>query len=221
MYYCVINLDLISSRKLSDRKEVQEELKDALKKINQKFANEIKVPFNFTLGDEVQGVLSNLKSSYAIILEFQRFLAEHHFYVGVGYGEIVTQLSNRSGEMDGPAFHLAREGIEISKTEYARTHGKRFVPLVHYLFADKSVTEIINNYLHMIELLKYQLTEKQREVYWLLAETDTYRKIADHLGQSKSAITQKVQGGHIEEIRTGEKGLVNLLEWVANQNKRG
>lgn len=218
MYYCVMNLDLISSRKLADRNEVQEELKDALKKINYKFAEVIKVPFNFTLGDEVQGVLINLKSSYAIILEFQRFLAEHYFYVGVGYGEIVTQLSNRSGEMDGPAFHLAREGIETSKTEYAKTHGKRFVPLVHYQFADQRVTRIINNYLQMVELLKYQLTEKQREVYWLLGETDTYREIADYLSQSKSAITQKVQGGYIEEIRTGERGLVHLLEWVANQN---
>ncbi len=227
MNYCVITLDLIKSRKLKDRGGVQEELKDILKIINTKFAQMIKVPFAFTLGDEVQGIANSLEDSYTLIREYQRLLAEHYMYAGVGYGEITTRVSKRSGEMDGPAFYQARASVDYLKKEYERIHGntleERFAPLVYYTFASKKTTIVVNNYLKMIELLKYKLTDKQKEVYWLLFETDTYREVADMLSQSKSAITQKVQSGNLEEIRAGEEGFIELLKMVENSydNKGG
>ncbi|WP_164730843.1 SatD family protein [Anoxybacter fermentans] len=213
MKYCVITLDLVNSRQLPDREKVQKKFKEVLKLINQKYAGVIKVPFDFTLGDEVQGVLASLKDSYPLIRDFQRIFQTYPFYAGVGYGEILTRLSGRSGEMDGPAFHLARASIERLKEGYIRSHG-RFVPLVRYTFQSPELTSIVNNYIQMVELLKFKLTDKQREVYWLLFETGTYREIAERLKQSKSAITQKIQAGYVEEIRAGEDGLIQLLEWI-------
>ncbi|MCK4261249.1 MAG: hypothetical protein KAX49_19910 [Halanaerobiales bacterium] len=221
MRYCVITLDLIKSRQLNDRKEVQEELKEALKIINSKYGQSLEVPFDFTLGDEVQGVLKNLQNSYPLIQDFQRLFG-YHFYTGVGYGEILTKMSERSGAMDGPAFHLAREGVESLKERYAHQHRKnRFIPLIYYSFSDSQLTNLVNGYLQMIELLKYKMTEKQREVYWFLMELDTYSEIADYLNQSKSAITQKIQAGNVEEVRTGEKGFIQFLDWVEKVQKNG
>lgn len=218
MEYCVLTLDLVSSRQLTDRHSVQEDLKDILKNINHKYRDFLKVPFDFTLGDEVQGVLLNLTSSYLLVRDFQFLLKNQLFYAGVGYGGITTELSTRSGAMDGPAFHFARESVEFLKEKYSRvsrqSQERRFAPLVYYSLPSKEFTTIVNNYLLMIELLKYKLTAKQREVYWLLFETDTYREIADLLMQSKSAVTQKVQSGHLEEIRLGEEGLLRLLQTV-------
>lgn len=224
MQYSVLTFDLVSSRKISDRLQVQEELKDILNDINRKYGEILKVPFDFTVGDEVQGVLVNLTSSYLLIRDFQFMLKDRLFYAGVGYGQITTHLSTRSKEMDGPAFHFARESVQFLKEKYSRFNGqeRRFAPLVYYSLPSKEFTTIINNYLLMIQLLKYKLTDKQREVYWLLFETDTYREIADLLMQSKSAVTQKVQSGHLEEIRLGEEGLLRLLHTVeANYSEGG
>ncbi|MCG8639278.1 MAG: SatD family protein, partial [Desulfobacterales bacterium] len=173
MKYCVITLDLVNSRKISDRKEVQDELKEFLKKINHKYENILEAPFAFTLGDEVQGVIKNLHDSYPLIRDFQQFFQGRHFYAGVGFDKVSTSLSRQSGEMDGPAFHLARSSVEILKDKHLRVHSERFTPLIHYSFTDSEVSSIVNNYLRIIEMLKYELTDKQSEVYWLLFVTDT------------------------------------------------
>lgn len=218
MRYCVITLDLVNSRQLRQRSEVQEELKEVLRTINEKYKDCLQAPFAFTLGDEVQGVLTELSKSYELIREFQRLTANHHFYGGIGYGDIATRLSERSGEMDGPAFHFARAAIDAAKKDLGRSrienHPNRFSLLVRYAFPVEDFTQIVNHYLQMLELLKFGLTEKQREVYWLLSDFSTYSEVAHHLRQSKSAITQKIQAGHIEEILAGERGFRQVLDWL-------
>lgn len=218
MKYCAITLDLVNSRKISDRKEVQNELKEFLKKINQKYESVLAAPFAFTLGDEVQGVINNLHDSYPLIRDFQQFFQGQLFYAGVGFDKISTSLSKQSGEMDGPAFHLARASVETLKNKHLRVHSERFTPLIHYSFLDSEISGIVNNYLRIIEMLKYALTDKQSEVYWLLFETKTYREIAEKLEQSKSAITQKIQAGNIDEIVKGEEGFIELLNWIEKKS---
>ena len=216
--YCVITLDLIDSRHLEERGLVQERIKEILISINRKFEQVIRVPFNFTLGDEVQVVLDSLDQSYSLIREFQRLFPGGKFYAGIGYGSIVTELSERSIDMDGPAFHLARASIDEVKANY-ESNKSHFTSLIRYSFPYDELTEIVNRYLEMVEVLKYRLTDKQREVYWLLFETETYSEIAERLDQSKSAITQKIQAGYIKEILSGEEGLIQLLTRIEKGEK--
>lgn len=220
MKYAVLTLDLVNSRQMPNRGLVQTELKAALTWINDQYADVIRVPFDFTLGDEVQGVLSSLSGTYQLVGDFQRLLHGHHFYSGIGYGDILTELSERSGAMDGPAFHLARQGVEALKKEHPRggagNGSGQHASLIRYTFSDEKLSRAVNNYLSLVELLKVSLTEKQREVYELLKQVATYSEVAARLGQSKSAITQKVQAGHIEELRAGEAGFVQLLNWIEN-----
>lgn len=221
MRYCVITLDLVGSRKVDNRNELQEKLWDAMKVINYEFASHLIVPFDFTLGDEVQGVFSKLSDSYRVIRGFQYELDPQEFYAGVGYGAIDTNITQISKEMDGPAFHYARASVEELKKAYAkakkRSDSHHFTPLIHYTFTQSTPANIINTYISTVELLKHNLTDKQKEVYQMLIKNDTYRDIADSLHQSKSAITQKVQAGHLEEIIRGENGILQLLDWVEEQ----
>lgn len=216
MRYCVITLDLVGSRRVENRNELQEKLWEAMKGINHTF--EFNAPFDFTLGDEVQGVLAKLSDSYKVIREFQYQLDPQEFYAGVGYGKIDTNMSLISKEMDGPAFHYARASVEALKKTYAKVNRRKdshhFTSLIHYTLEQEVPANFINTYISTVELLKHNLTDKQREVYWMLLKNDTYREIADSLQQSKSAVTQKVQAGHLEAIIRGENGVLQLLDWV-------
>lgn len=57
----VVTGDLKSSRKLKERAEVQEELKNALRIVNKRFEEEIPAKFVVVGGDSFQGMLSSPK----------------------------------------------------------------------------------------------------------------------------------------------------------------
>ena len=64
--YVVVTGDLKSSRKLKDRAEVQEELKNALRIVNSRFEEEIPAKFMVVGGDSFQGMLSSPKYLFDI-----------------------------------------------------------------------------------------------------------------------------------------------------------
>ena len=69
--YIAIIGDIKSSKKLSDRKAVQDKLKRVLMKVNEKYDRDIASKFTITLGDEFQGLLCNGKNIIKIIFEIE------------------------------------------------------------------------------------------------------------------------------------------------------
>ena len=65
--YIVIIGDIINSRELEHRNEVQERLKRTLQDINERYNADIAASFMITLGDEFQGLLHNGKNTMKII----------------------------------------------------------------------------------------------------------------------------------------------------------
>ncbi|WP_051926192.1 SatD family protein [Carnobacterium jeotgali] len=57
--YAAIIGDIKDSRKIADRKEVQEQFHSILQIINEKYAEDIASNFIITLGDSFQGLLKN------------------------------------------------------------------------------------------------------------------------------------------------------------------
>lgn len=115
MRYLVLIGDMEDSRHIKDRHEAQNHFKSACNKINKGRKHYgVVSPFMVTLGDEFQGVLMNPHRLWEVIahLELEMFKI-CQFRFSIGFGEISTELSSRSSlGMDGPAFYLAREGIE-------------------------------------------------------------------------------------------------------------
>lgn len=116
--YSVINIDIVNSRKIVNRVELQTQLKEYFKKIDIKYEDILVAPITFTLGDEWQIVLRDVSKSYNIFNEIKNFLFSHNIdgYCGIGIGRISTNESNDTREMDGEAFIYARKAINTAKT---------------------------------------------------------------------------------------------------------
>lgn len=113
--------DLKSSRRLKDRAEVQEDLKNALRIVNSRFEEEIPAKFVVVGGDSFQGMLSSPKHLFDIYHVFFENIG-HQFYLGIGVGDISTSLSENVGEIDGEAFHKASDALERAKKENKKTN---------------------------------------------------------------------------------------------------
>lgn len=113
----VVNVDIVNSRNIGNRQELQERLKHLIKELNQKYAGVLVSPIAITLGDECQAVLANPSQSYNLVDAFQQCLWQYNIdiYAGVGIGEISTAVNEDVRMMDGPCFHAAREAINAAK----------------------------------------------------------------------------------------------------------
>ena len=117
MIYSVINMDIVHSRKIKNRIEVQNIIKNYLKSLSKKYEDKLLTPITITLGDEWQIVLKDISKSYTIITEINEFLSDYDIktYSGIGIGSISTEVYSNSSNMDGEAFINARNAINIAK----------------------------------------------------------------------------------------------------------
>ncbi len=115
--YCVINMDIVGSRKVQDRKQLQDNLNSYIARINHKYSGILVAPITITLGDEWQVITNKPSEAYHIVHEFQQLLWKDNIelYAGIGVGDISTPLNHDVRMMDGSCFHAAREAINIIK----------------------------------------------------------------------------------------------------------
>ena len=112
--YVVLTGDLKSSRKLSERAKVQEQLKSALKVVNERFDGAIAAKFIVVGGDGFQGMLSSVEGIFDVYYTLFEKIG-YPFYVGIGTGSISTSLSENVAEMDGEAFHRSSGALSDIK----------------------------------------------------------------------------------------------------------
>jgi len=105
--------DLVSSRTVGVRSEVQEQIDVALGRVNARFEPE--QPFRFTVGDEFQGLLGSVEAAVLaalwIRLETTGVIGVR---MGIGWGELEILDAARSPILqDGPCWWRAREAIKM------------------------------------------------------------------------------------------------------------
>lgn len=113
----VVTMDIIGSRKLKNRIQVQEKLSKYIEIMNKKYYNILTAPICFTLGDEWQFIINEPYQCYNLIHEFQQLLWKEDidFYAGIGIGALNTEIYDDTRKMDGPCFNMARQAINIAK----------------------------------------------------------------------------------------------------------
>ncbi|WP_411681170.1 SatD family protein [Clostridium thailandense] len=117
--FAVVNIDIAGSRKLKDRKVLQEDLRAYIQKLNLELKDILLTPMRITLGDEWQVVLKEPNKSYYIINRFQSHLRKKNIsiYAGIGMGDISTNVYDNTTSMDGECFIKAREALNVSKNK--------------------------------------------------------------------------------------------------------
>lgn len=238
--YSVINIDIVNSRNLKNRGEVQNTIKKYLNDLNKSYKNILLAPITLTLGDEWQIVLKKPLESYNMLKIIQVFLRniDIEIYAGIGIGDITTEISNDTREMDGSAFVFAREALNIAKdkkgifSKYIRSKdnkvylkGEEISLTKNYNIHDYSevavtllgdslaitLNKLINSTIENNEALEKKITYKQREVINLYKEYGSYNEIIRiNPKLNKSSISQKLNDANYFLIRENVE-LINSL----------
>lgn len=148
--------------------------------------------FERTAGDEFQGVITD-PTSLALVIE--RLLREETWNIGVGVGEVDEPLpaSTRAGR--GPAYVHAREAVTAAKSSawHVRVAG------------DNPRVRLIETALWLWAAVLARRTARGWEVADLVDDGLRYDQIAQRLGITQSAVSQRAQAaGIVEGLRARE-----------------
>lgn len=122
--YLALIADVIDSKMVQERFDLQKQLEKTLQTMNELFGEFIASNFTLTLGDEFQGLLKVDAPVFQIIDTLRSELTPTQLRFGIGLGEIVTAIDPlQSIGADGPAYWNARTAINLvhQKNDYGNT----------------------------------------------------------------------------------------------------
>lgn len=194
MYYAIIG-DIVNSKKLENRFDVQINLKQVLEQVNDEYASNIYSCFSITLGDEFQGLLDNAECLLEIIDVIRCKMYPVKIRFGIGVGSIVTPIErSHSLGSDGPAYWCARKAI--MDVHENNDYGHTMTRIMTETATEQ--TDLINNSLRVCDWMFNSWTEPQRKFVSELIPLVRYSKfqqkeIAGQLNLKPQAINHKIQ----------------------------
>lgn len=91
-YFAVIG-DIIDSKKIDNRYQVQKTLETCLNDLNNEYQAVLVSKFSITLGDEFQGLLSLDAPLFQIIDRINLAMQPYQVRFGIGVGKILTDIN--------------------------------------------------------------------------------------------------------------------------------
>lgn len=238
--YSVIDIDIVDSRKIVDRETFQEELKGYLNKLSEEYAGILVAPITITLGDEWQIVLKDVGESYNICMKIQQHLRKSGVscYCGIGIGTMSTSEAKDTREMDGQAFILARESLNIAKcnknaynkvipTKDCRIFLKGPISLENEeAESEETISRIayedmINNVMQNNESHLKKITKVQQQVIEAYEQLGSYSAIESQGKISKSNVSNRLKTSNYWLIEANKELISKLLKQYELDLKRG
>lgn len=224
MKYIAIIGDIIGSKKLKNRGQIQEKLNDVLKYINETYCGDISAKFIITLGDEFQGLLESSEYLLDIIKYIQREMYPVRLRFGIGVGEINTNIIREAAiGADGPAYYAAREMInQLCEQEKKLKRRAADIQVSVYGIEDFEITEI-NTILALMKIIENGWSEKQRLTIWDMEEKGGSQKAcAQRMDTTQSTVARRLADGNYltyEQARRTVNEALRRLGEVRNDNK--
>jgi len=191
-FIVVVTGDIVKSRLYSprERERVQKELLNSWKRVKRFFPEEFRstLSFRVTAGDEFQYVCGSftiaLTSLTMLRLRMRALGFEPPVTIraAIGVGTRTVGGSRNSYTQDGPAFRLAREGIE-------RLDKNRLHPLTVVLGLQKDGQTLINDVLALSDRIYAKWTAAQAQVLLQAVALKPPGDIARALKMSNAAVS--------------------------------
>lgn len=196
--------DISASRDLDagERRTVQERLGDLLDDLNRGLDEAILADFTITVGDEFQGLLVRPGVLPELMWRLRDRLPGLRFWTGVGFGGLDTGLEERAVGMDGPAFHRAREALEVAHDD--GLHGGVFSG-----FGDDD--PVLGGLSRLLDWQRQRFTDAQREAIRHVRRGETQTEAAGEIGVSRQAVSKRLAAAGWTAYRDAEKSLQGLL----------
>jgi len=192
--YLVVIGDVIASRQIQDRGQLQQRLSVVLDEINQREDAPLS-PHTITLGDEFQAVYQQADSLFLHAFSIMEEVHPHRIRFSFGLGDISTELNReQSLGMDGEAFYRAREGMDWIKEQRGE---HRFIIQG---ITEPQTADLLNNTLFLIsnQINSWQLN--RISILRRRMENQAVKKIAEDLGISETAVYRNIYDGSLREI---------------------
>lgn len=214
--YIAIIGDIKESKKLVDRKGVQEKLKEVLDEINETYIDDISSKFMITLGDEFQGLLGKGANVMNIISDVERKMYPIKIRFGVGVGEITTDINfDMAIGADGPGYYKARSAIEYIKQSEQRSKIHTSDIRIEVEGENESSTILINTILSLIKVMKDMWTDRQREIIWdMMTHQDGQIKAAKRLNITQSTVQKSLSNGNYYAYKESVEIVAKTLDEI-------
>lgn len=203
--------DIVDSRHLNNRGDVQVRLENLLKTINSCFSSTIKASFLITIGDEFQGLL--VPSNQALIIA-NTILEEMHpvkIRFGLGCGHITTALKDSALGMDGPAFYAARQAMDylkMTKESGLRLSGSGL---------DQTLLSAVNALMSSLSVIRQFWPDSFKTALPLLRKELTQQEIADATNVTQSAVSWMLHRAKWRQVTAIEKDLMSLFDLILSR----
>lgn len=194
MIYIAVKIDVVRSRRVTDRQQLQDAIFGAVEQANTDYADKLASRFAVTHGDEVQGLLPAVNSTACLTVceQFIDRLQPESVRIGLGVGSLATKVQPSAIGMDGEAWHRAQRAIE-----HARRRRSTFVldgPDSRHPVADQESVADLNAVIDYLLSHRMHWTDNQREAVNLLHSLGSRQAVSEHLGISAAAISQRLSG---------------------------
>ena len=184
--------DLVGSRRSVDRAAAHSRFEQAIEAINAAYAPP--VALRITVGDEFQGIFATLGDAITATLRLRMaLLPDVDVRQGIGWGRVQVLAEDPRVE-DGPGWWAARAAIEAAEG-YERKASLRAVRTAYVAADDEQGPDqaLVNAALMSRDQIVSGLSERSMSVLDGLMRGKRQQDIADDLGISPSAVSQRVR----------------------------
>jgi len=202
--YLAVKVDVVDSRRASDRSALQRQLFAATDTCNSRLGEAVAARFVVTHGDEVQGML-HTPASEALVSCLEVWvdaLRPHQLRFGIGAGSLSTPLRQEAIGMDGEAWYRAKEAVDTA-------HGRRKHLHISGLPGDGD--RVIAAVANLLLTLRTDWTDKQLHAVGLVERYDTQQEAAAAMGVTPTTFSRHLAAAHWHEYREGRTALKLLM----------
>jgi hypothetical protein len=205
MEYVVVIADLKGSRTMGveERRGAQRVLRRMVGHLNTEYRPSLAARFAITTGDELQGLLKTTKRLPSLLWDLVARTSPLRLQVGIGHGSLTLPLRPVAIDVDGPAFHRAREAIEQART----TLGWE----VFRGFGTSETDDILTGLAAAMFAVRDRMSERQWQVAAAIHDGMTGTEAAKRLGITPQAVSLYRRHGYYEAYQEAEHALATLL----------
>jgi predicted XRE-type DNA-binding protein len=199
----VIVGDIIKSRK-NFKPEKWDLFSQAIDKVNERYREEMEIPFSIYSGDSFGAVIYKLKSAFKIILGIQEQLQDFKTRMVLVEGEISYGLESKSFfKLEGPAlWNTDKELKKIKRGDQNFTSSLK----------DEQMNLIINTVVNLMLAMRSDWSELQWKVSHYVREGLTQEEIAQQLNITQQYVSKIKRNSQCKLLHKAEKNILDLLD---------
>ena len=215
--YLALIADVIDSKMVQERFNLQKQLEKTLRKMNELFGDYLASCFTLTLGDEFQTLLKVDAPVFQIIDTLRSELSPTQLRFGIGLGVIATAIDPlQSIGADGPAYWNARAAINLvhQKNDYGNTQ-------IYFSSGNDSKDLLVNALIASGEAIRSGWRGSQEEILldllkrFVYSENFSQQDLAQSLDINPSALSKRLKSSSIRVYLRGRAAALASIQALA------